>query len=382
MAVNRNSRCGANCSGIAFVRAGSSRGGLDMKRALLPSIGAACLCIAQPTTSFAWGSQGHQYVGSLAWTLLNPNAQRHVRQLLGPGVDLSHAAVWADCARSVKGSPTTSFAYTPDKYTPAVCADFSTTEQARMVDYASRNWTNCNYRDQPLECHKSFHFADVNVQQHQDYNRSFGSPETEDYDVVQAINAATIVLKCPTGQQCAVPQPFSITSKREALLLLAHFVGDVHQPLHVGAVYLDQNNAPAANPATATAGGNLLLLTPGDDANNLHHEWDTIKKSLGVKPTDQAKAQACQIAPLPNPTPEPPESWAADTILAAQQAYANMTFVPDNKAGYWDVQFVSRPTYLSNERSAQARQLIKGGARLASLLNSIWPSTKVAVPCR
>ena len=45
-----------------------------------------------------------------------------------------------------------------------------------------------------------------------------------------------------------MPQPFSFETKQEALRVLAHLVGDVHQPLHVGAIYLD---APgnAVNPA-------------------------------------------------------------------------------------------------------------------------------------
>jgi hypothetical protein len=39
----------------------------------------------------------------------------------------------------------------------------------------------------------------------------------------------------------AAPAPFSLKDQREALLLLTHYVGDLHQPLHVGAIYLDKN---------------------------------------------------------------------------------------------------------------------------------------------
>src|SRR6202035_4149196 len=35
------------------------------------------------------------------------------------------------------------------------------------------------------------------------------------------------------------PPPFSILDKKEALLMLTHFVGDLHQPLHVASAYLD-----------------------------------------------------------------------------------------------------------------------------------------------
>src|SRR5438093_431267 len=60
------------------------------------------------------------------------------------------------------------------------------------------------------------------------------------------------------------PLPFSIRDKKEALFLLAHFVGDLHQPLHVGAIYLDRNGQPVnpdlsgLDPLTETAGGNLI----------------------------------------------------------------------------------------------------------------------------
>jgi S1/P1 Nuclease len=50
------------------------------------------------------------------------------------------------------------------------------------------------------------------------------------------INAAIMVL-----QNMPAPAPFSIKDKKEALFLLAHFVGDLHQPMHVSAIYLDPN---------------------------------------------------------------------------------------------------------------------------------------------
>jgi hypothetical protein len=46
----------------------------------------------------------------------------------------------------------------------------------------------------------------------------------------------------------------------EALLFLAHFVGDVHQPLHVG--------------FTSDAGGNTILVHWYRRKYNLHHIWD------------------------------------------------------------------------------------------------------------
>src|SRR5436190_1023660 len=144
-----------------------------------------------PSAAWAWGSEGHQYVGNVAWALLNPNARTHVRALLGPNVSLAQAAAWPDCVRSVNGSPSTGYSYHKDQFTPKVCDVFggAPAEVQRMTDYASRNWTNCDYAGHPFKCHLSFHFADVNVREHSDYAASYFGAEP--YDVVHAIEAAT-----------------------------------------------------------------------------------------------------------------------------------------------------------------------------------------------
>lgn len=340
--------------------------------------GAACSLLMPTSAASAWGWQGHEYVGAVAWQLLNPNARNHVSKLLGPGVGLPLAAVWADCAKSVKGPPDYKLS---KQFTAKVCDDFSQAERQQMYDYVHRNWSNCQYSHRRADCHKSFHFADVNVKIHQDYDVSyFGSGPN---DVVQAIKATMIVLGCKAATSCAVPQPFNITSKREALLLLAHFAGDEHQPLHVGAVYLDGSAQTTGDSGAETVGGNALFLAPGGD--NLHHVWDTVASAT---PTAQAISQACLIAPLPNPTPEPPEKWATESVVAAGKAYEGMSFVVDpaepdpTEPKAWDIKFVDKPAYMSELHRVQAKQLIKAGARLAALLNSIWPSKTVAPACR
>ncbi len=334
------------------------------------------------TAALAWGSAGHQYVGNLAYLLLNPNARRHVDSLLGPNLSLGEAAVWADCVRSVSGSPSTSYRYDAGHYTAQACAVFGNSEQEiqRMTDYASRNWTNCDYSGHPTKCNLSYHFADVNVREHRDYGASYFGAQP--YDVVHAIEAAEVVLRCRPGYTCAAPAPFNIVDKREALLLLAHFVGDVHQPLHVGAIYLDANGGEAADDGTSTIGGNSLLL-PDAYSENLHHSWDEVPSTVGAVPSAAAIASACKIAPLPNPVADPPEKWASESVAAAKIAYAGMTFTRDVRhAKDWDVQFSDQSHYTATQRSLQVQRLIAAGARLAEVLNSMWPSKKAAAACR
>jgi len=344
---------------------------------------AAILLSLAPSPARGWGSEGHQYVGNVGWALLNPNARSHVQALLGPKVTLAEAAVWPDCVRSVTGSPAAGFHFHSDQYTPQACLVFANdpSEVNRITDYASRNWTNCQYSGHSTKCNLSYHFADVNVREHSDYQPDYFG--TEPYDVVHAIEAAMAVLKCKTGETCTAPAPFNIADKREALFLLAHFMGDVHQPLHVGAAYLDQNGAETGDSGQSTVGGNILLLSPGNKGNNLHHSWDQIPDSLGTSPSKDAISSACKIAPLPNPTPEPPEKWAGESVQAAANAYSNITFAPDPTiSGDWDIQFANKSAYSAARRSMQVQRLVSGGARLAILLNSVWPSTRKAAACR
>jgi hypothetical protein len=341
--------------------------------------GAAALALSGMTPAGAWGAQGHQYVGSLAWALLNPSARAHVAALLGPKVDLSHAAVWADCVRSVSQSSGPAFVFKADERMPQACKVFADkgAEEARITDYAARNWTNCDYAGQRRACNLAFHFADVNVLRHDRYDESyFGAGPA---DVVQAIKAATIVLQCPDAQPCPAPAPFDFKDKREALLLLAHFMGDVHQPLHVGAVYLNPTNVAGDDHGRPTTGGNSLLVAPNE---NLHHDWDTISTSLATGPSAAAVASACRLL-RSTKAPGTPEDWASGTVIAAAAAYKGLTYRADaaqpNK--YWDVSFADPGRYAADRVKSQTAQLEKAGVRLAALLNTIWPSPKPAADC-
>ncbi|MFX5582986.1 S1/P1 nuclease, partial [Acinetobacter baumannii] len=68
--------------------------------------------------------------------------------------------------------------------------------------------------------------------QHDQYQTGYVG--TSNHDVVNAIRAAVSVL-----QGKPQPKPFNFKDKQEALVLLTHYVGDLHQPLHVGSVFLN-----------------------------------------------------------------------------------------------------------------------------------------------
>lgn len=316
--------------------------------------------------ALAWAYQGHEVTGALADQLLGPHARQQVKAILG--FELRVAGPWADCARSVTRLPDGTFKYAPSKPEYRIpCTSFETpAEIARMQDYVARNWFDCSY-EKNHGCDEAYHFADVAIQ-HDDYSRSHVG--TSDHDVVSAVNAAIAVLR---GQPA--PLPFSIRDKKEALLLLAHFVGDLHQPLHVGAVYLDRAgqkvnpDQSGLDPATETQGGNLL----NDSGANFHTEWDAIPAELGESASPEMVKKAQAVAATAGSIDTLAAIWAGDTVMASHSAFAGLTFT-GAEHGHWDIHVADRAAYWSSQDDLKREQLAKGGARLAQLLNAIWPS--------
>jgi hypothetical protein len=155
-------------------------------------------------------------------------------------------------------------------------------------------------------------------------------------------------------------------------------VGDLHQPLHVGAVYLgadgklvDPDMVHQIDPATETAGGNLIQ----DQNLNLHHEWDDIPQDIGDAATRELLADARSVPATPGLIESWPAAWATDTILVAQDAFKGLSFQrtePPPRVK-WTVSFDDHMTHLRSIDAIKRKQLAKGGARLAEILNTIWP---------
>lgn len=325
-----------------------------------------CILLLLSGPVFAWGPEGHQVIGSIADQLLSEHAKQQVANILG--FELRVASTWPDCARSVVRHPNGSFEYVVNPRFEPPCTPFAApAERARLVDYVSRNYSNCTYDDKPVDCHKAFHFADVAVQ-HDAYDRKYVG--TSDHDVVSAINAAIRVL-----QNKPAPAPFSIKDKKEALFMLAHFVGDLHQPLHVAAIYLDAAGRPV-NPdegsfdkSSETAGGNFI-----DEGNhrNLHADWDAIPKKFGISADAAMVAEAKQVPPSNGSLEDWADTWATDTVEAAHSAFSGLSFTGTG-AHKWRVEFDDQRAYVRAENQLKEKQLAKAGARLAEFLNAIWP---------
>lgn len=333
----------------------------------LPGVLVAAFVLCRAATALAWTPDGHRTVGAIADKLLQGTpAAKEVHKILGD-LSLADVAVWADCAKGV--DPAT-LEYKRSAAHPE-CAPFETSAgKAAMVDFVKRNATGCHPKPDEEICHKQYHYADVSIQHH-DYRPSYVG--ARDDDVVHAVAAAIAVLQGGTA-----PAPFSFKDKREALLVLAHYAGDIHQPLHVGAIYLDaagkivNPDAGGYDPATETRGGNRIVVA-GSTAN-LHATWDLIPAQLAADSVNKKWIkEARAIAPTPGPVTAWPSAWATDTQKQADKALAVLAFGAKSDPNQtWSTTLSS--AYATSMTAAKRTQLTKAGARLAQLLQKIWPA--------
>ena len=327
--------------------------------------------LAPLSMAHAWGADGHQLVGAVADALIaGTPAGAKVKAILGTET-LRRASLWADCVKGTdeKKVPFT-FNMKPTSFPE--CQPFETTAGiAAMVDYVKRNHDGCAPSATQETCHKQYHYADVAIQRSSyDLGHEHG---TSDHDIVGSIRAAIAVLK---GQ--AAPAPFHIKNKKEALRLLAHFVGDIHQPLHVAAVYLDpaghavDPDQPGFDPMSATQGGNLIQQY----CENLHHAWDAIPTPLHITQFKSNAVMLARAVPVTAGAVEDwPVAWASESVVAGHSAYTGLTFWTETDPGTpqrkW--QYLADAGYVANREALQKTQLVKAGARLAQVLEEIFP---------
>jgi hypothetical protein len=196
--------------------------------------------------------------------LQNDPAGAAARQLLQNS--LSEAAVWADCAKGACGP------LTPDERT-----------------YVEDN-----------SQHKTFHYTDVPIQQAQ---YKLGTAGTREDDVVQVSKQAINILRgVPPNQGPAV------LDRKSALWVLAHMVGDLHQPLHVGAIYYDQECDEVVDPnivgagkpnfgigstVASTEGGNDLKLGGGKSFHVFYWDDGTVTGAMRLAGVKRKSVEGC-----------------------------------------------------------------------------------------
>ena len=240
----------------------------------------------------SWGRTGHSTIGLIAAKHLDEKARAGVSVLLG-GETLADVASWAD-------------------------------------DNRGRSTA-------------SWHFINVELGlSFDDFKRQVAAKE----DVYTALQRQEAILA--DDKACAA-------DRATALKYIVHFVGDIHQPMHVS--------------RAEDKGGNTIQVRYDGQGTNLHSLWDT-------KMLEHARLSAEQLAKnLDKATPqqvarwqsEPQINWAWESYQVSSQLYGEIEKNGTN---------IDEAYYQAHLPVVEDR-IEKAGIRLAGLLNSIFAKTNI-----
>lgn len=236
-----------------------------------------------------YGPIGHEIVGAIAdERLASTPSGKKVRQLL-EGLSLKKAAVIAD---EIKGW---------DKNGPDDPKSFHYSRRPQ-IDAQLRDFWHANPPtkdpNSSVPSHHWFHYTDVPLVRPEKYED--GAAGRSQWDVVHMISYCSDVLRgrIPETNDRKITKPM-------AVILLAHYVGDIHQPLHVGAQYFDKTgkvvDPDKDRSALVDDGGNTFILELSDDPprgrgkrkRKFHGFWDleTVNSLLPVVPETASKQE-------------------------------------------------------------------------------------------
>ena len=245
-----------------------------------------------PGHSFGWGPLGHRIVGQIADSYLTRKARNAIKEILGDE-SIAMSSNWADFIKS----------------------------------------------DSSYNYLSSWHYIDFDAGLTREQVLSYLATDTAT-DIYTKMNFLIDQLK---------NKQLSPDKKKMDLKLLIHFVGDVHQPFHVG--HRDD------------LGGNKIRVTWFNTPTNLHAVWDDqlinfqqlsyTEYTNAINHTTEQERLAWQQQPI--------SEWVAESYLISERLYTEVK--PDDKLGY---------RYNYTHIALLNQQLVKAGVRLAGLLNQIF----------
>ena len=289
-------------------------------RNILLKVVAALLVLTLTPSAFAWGPTGHRVVAEIAQRHLTPAAQSKVSQLLD-GRTLADVANWPDDLRS------------DSRYDKYKLLHFATVKNG-LTSYRDSEKARCGDLVVAIDAFTAF----------------LRTNSRESLFTVKALTDKTD----GTDQGACNRQETEPISPATALSFLVHLMGDLHQPLHVGGLDL---------------GGNQVSVSWMDRwSSNLHSVWDD-------EMVDYERFDYVQYARfLDRASEADAKRWlAGDTIAYADEAVAmrsKLYVYPDGPVtnGMPKIAY----GYVGAQRERMREQLLKGGLRLAGVLNSVY----------
>jgi hypothetical protein len=250
--------------------------------------------VACVSSSFAYGPLGHEIVGAIADRKLAGTPTAEKIKVLLDGIPLERASLIADDIKSWDKRG-------PDDAHGIHFRDHPKIEQ-QLHDFWSANPPSPD-AGAATPSHHWMHYTDVPVLNAEKYGD--GKTGRGNWDVVHTIPYCIGVLR----GEIPSDNPRKVT-KTIALILLVHYVGDIHQPLHVGAEYFNEGGEPIDPDRGASGlgdeGGNALSLVhnpiaerPRHYYHSFHAYWDldTVRNLTIGTPDEVPKEQRESVYP-------------------------------------------------------------------------------------
>jgi hypothetical protein len=257
--------------------------------------GALAGLVGMTPVALPLGAHGHRIVAEIAQRHLTEIALMRSVELLG-GDDLARVGSWADDHR---GSP------------------------------EGRSTSTWHYTTLPLG------------------QRYLYTPNNGNIDVGEAIRDQEAVLADPIRPR---------TDRVNALKFLIHFLGDVHQPMHVG--------------RAGDQGGNDIIVEWFGKQTNLHSLWDSgLLRHHELSYTEWVgfidRVSSADVARWQS---DPIEVWMAESQELREIAYAAVGGGAGGGPGGGEIPSLSW-TYRNEMTPHLERRMLQGGIRLAGVLN-------------
>ncbi|TBW28389.1 S1/P1 nuclease [Gramella sp. KN1008] len=174
-------------------------------------------------------------------------------------------------------------------------------------------------------------------------------PDSEEYVIEEASEDGDLVHAIRKCKEVLLDKNASIEEKQFHLKMLVHFMGDLHQPFHVG--------------HASDKGGNDIQVRWFNDGSNIHRVWDSemidfyqmsyTELAINTKELSRSQIKSIQDGKLLD--------WVYESREMAEELYAGVN--SGDKLGY---------TYMYHHMPTVLAQLQKGGLRLAKILNEIY----------
>lgn len=287
--------------------------------------------------AFGWNDFGHMAVAAIAYPQLTSSTKKCVSELLKRNPD------YAEWIRGVDKSEQERTAFMRAATWPDAIRHNPKYSDAPEQN-ASGGSQHDGYRDKRLN--RSWHYINTPI-----------SPDGTPTIPATAPNIETQII---TLQRILQSVNSDTDTKSYSLVWLLHLVGDAHQPLHAASRFT--HDFPHGD-----QGGNAVIICEQTCNSNLHSYWDGVLGKTRNPPTilrmvssyPKADRQRAQILDI--------DVWLQESVDISQRvAYAQPVGISADST-------TLSGSYKAKARSVAQQQAAMAGARLANLLNQLFP---------